>query len=707
MIKTINFNSRTDFILKEIQDLHPQRYILIALPFLALHPTTAMISCIGIGAHRCYSLWNAPSSETMTGNKWTEGAFLVSIAVFGHFCPLTKLALSSAVFFWTHVGKLYHANGWYNKSIVLLQIGSQATYVASTYYGTQAFIALSLLSQAFEELTQAYQQYQESKKPEMIASILLASIRLYKANAYIPKEYSIKRIFKTVGRSNVKPSHVKSIEDKIEKILSKRLSSPDLELSRLKSNERIKKSLEKISNRYQKLDIAQEIAIAQSIELREKLKEKYFVINHGQNNSGIIVNILAKKTAELFDLQKYKRFYPLRHNIFFRNTEELDVNQLHKVNYRKYKDQILCGDIYLESTFPYESAIYFFEGSAKNVAANDENFTKNIISKILQKYISDIELAEKTTKELDDLGRSLQGGTLYSICIPKEKFHQIGSIVYVGLNGIPFDKASLNDLDLWQDGSCKFFTDITYKVKPQVRLLTSKLTPENGVFIIPHSNLSTEKLSEVEDKVEKLLKDTQICNGKKVDISMTPIVSDLVQEKSLESENNHSKYQIKLNEKIQYLPFDSELFTTKSDAENQASIARIIQSIALPLYKEPLPQSSKGTNDNQFTELARWSHGGLHSARVALWTQVLMRLYETVGRKTVDNPIFLATAGAFHDVAREDEGPDYWDAQSAKALESLLARVNIDPATRNIYTEAIRDKDPEWSAPHKIGPLAC
>lgn len=681
---TTNVNNRSDFLYKKIHELNPQRYISVVLPFLAFHPTTALISSIGIGVHRCYILWQAPTSESPLENPWINGATLISIAALGHFYPLTKLALSSTLMLGTHAHQLYHAKGCYKKSVVLFQLTSQAIYVASVYYGTRTLIALSLLIQALQELAQAYQHHQRSQKPEAIASFLLASIRLFKASNYLSD--SLKGLFKTSEHKNVEP-----IEDRIEKLLSKRLSSPELELARLKSHQRIRESLEKISNRWEKLNIAQEIAIAQSIELQEHLKEDYFVINHGQNNTKGIVNILAKKITEIFELKTYKHFLPLRHPLFFQNTQPLEIDRLRHLNPfndHEYASQILCGDIYLENTIPYESAIHFF----KNPATHKVD-TKDILQKILHRYISDTEVIQQLTQKLQDLGNSLEGdGTLYSICIPKEKFHQIGWITYVGRKGVPFDKASLKDLDLWQEGKCTFFTDMTCKIQPQVRLLASKLIPEEGVFIIPHS---TQALCQAEAQVDEYLKNVQEYRR---DVFIMP---DITYKQPPIVESSPSEYQTQLHEKIRHLNIDSELFITKSHAENQLSIAKMIQSIALPLSKEPLPPSNQDhesygrylKNVYNQTELARWSHGGLHSARVALWTQVLARVYET--RAKIENPILLATAGALHDIAREAEGPDYWETQSSHALENLLTQAHIDKTTRHIYTQAIRDKDPE------------
>jgi len=51
------------------------------------------------------------------------------------------------------------------------------------------------------------------------------------------------------------------------------------------------------------------------------------------------------------------------------------------------------------------------------------------------------------------------------------------------------------------------------------------------------------------------------------------------------------------------------------------------------------------------------------------------------------------TAGAYHDIAREGEGTDYWDEESSEALETLLSTLGIEE--REEYVRAIKEKDPK------------
>ena len=180
----------------------------------------------------------------------------------------------------------------------------------------------------------------------------------------------------------------------------------------------------------------------------------------------------------------------------------------------------------------------------------------------------------------------------------------------------------------------------------------------------------------------------------------------------------YSEHQVKLQTKVQSTPVVPDLFTVQPDSSNQIKIAKVIQSIALPLYKDPMPQdpsyrseattmrvelgiSDRDTYKHHCEDVeqkkapARGTHGTMHCVRVALLTQVLSKAYEKLGRAKVQNPILLATAGAFHDVSRENESIDYWDGESSEALEKLLVHFGMERKTIDHYVQAIREKDPK------------
>jgi hypothetical protein len=149
-----------------------------------------------------------------------------------------------------------------------------------------------------------------------------------------------------------------------------------------------------------------------------------------------------------------------------------------------------------------------------------------------------------------------------------------------------------------------------------------------------------------------------------------------------------------------------------------SDIAYIVQNVALPLYKTPFPRiasridskgrrvvlSTQSKSDYQSYlqgvqgkhKTARSVHGSMHAARVVLWTQVLHKFYEELKRAPLDiHPGLLALSAAFHDVARENDGPDYWDAQSAQALEVFCQSLGFNLASCKPYIHAIEEKDPK------------
>jgi len=161
MENVTNVNSRADFILKQFSDLNANIIISIALPFMAMHSMTAKLTPL-VTAYQVYA-----------ANSWSERALLITTTAFGRISPLGQLAFSSAF----QAYQLHQAKENKDRLKLLLQMTSQAIHISSAIYGTPALIVLSLLSQATGELIDAYKHYSEGKKYELIASLLLATIR--------------------------------------------------------------------------------------------------------------------------------------------------------------------------------------------------------------------------------------------------------------------------------------------------------------------------------------------------------------------------------------------------------------------------------------------------------------------------------------------------------------------------------------------------
>jgi gamma-glutamyl-gamma-aminobutyrate hydrolase PuuD len=203
-----------DYIIKtfanlnvNFSDLNLQRVITIALPFLALHSKTAPYTAVGAGLYQCYTLWSTYDSKMTTGNKFTETALLASSTVLGYLFPTAQLAISSVACFINQCPQLIKQDSsWQERCDALLKISHQTVHLMSSRYQTPVCTVLALLLQATEEFTQAVQHYKDGDKtPEMAASILLASIRLYQVSNHIPQS-TVKDVAKETQAATSTPN---------------------------------------------------------------------------------------------------------------------------------------------------------------------------------------------------------------------------------------------------------------------------------------------------------------------------------------------------------------------------------------------------------------------------------------------------------------------------------------------------------------------
>lgn len=287
----------------------------------------------------------------------------------------------------------------------------------------------------------------------------------------------------------------------IQQLENRRLGQLDQELGRLKSIERINKSLGEVTKR-KNLSLKHQVAYGHSLELREQLKDTHYVINHGQNLQLMVVNILARKLKREFEPLFYESYEPLRHNTALRHIRE-DTHTIawyqNTISRRKIDDhglrkELLCGDCMLESTLRLESALDFFSGS-KNIAATDSYFAHNLLLTIVQDYIPDFKTSNRLCDDLVNLLQNCpEGGNLYSICIPKEKFDE--SCYFSKPYGMPLEnqkylKTMLDDMQAGKE-PCGY---------PQVRVLTHKIRAEDGFYVVLNSTLSDYQLLKIEEEV--------------------------------------------------------------------------------------------------------------------------------------------------------------------------------------------------------------
>ena len=167
----------------------------------------------------------------------------------------------------------------------------------------------------------------------------------------------------------------------IKELESRRLENLDDELERLNTIPRIANSLNTVDSRI-RLNKMHKVAVGRSLELREQLKDTHYIINHGQNFKLMIVNIIARKLKQMFELQHYESFEPLRHDTALRHIQEdrhtvawYQKNIGGFINDHGFRKELISGDCVLESTTSCESAISFFVANS-NVAMRDPGWMK-------------------------------------------------------------------------------------------------------------------------------------------------------------------------------------------------------------------------------------------------------------------------------------------------------------------------------------------
>lgn len=291
----------------------------------------------------------------------------------------------------------------------------------------------------------------------------------------------------------------------MQELKSQRLSQQTEELVRLKSIPRIATSLEKVSqsrNKYRPLTTSQQVAFGRSLELREKLKETHYVINHGQNLELMALSILTRKLKQEFEPKFYESFEPLRHETSLGHIKEdshtIAWYQQQLSNTRtsdhEFRRELLCGDCVLESVTLCESALDFFSGTANIPARGTSSFFYNLLVSVAQDYMTNQTVVAKLCHNLVELMSNHNGGNLYSICVPKEKFAE--SCYFSRAFGRPLENQEdlIGKMEEMQAGD-------NPHGYPQIRILTHKIRAEEGFHVILNSTLKDEQLLLIEAKI--------------------------------------------------------------------------------------------------------------------------------------------------------------------------------------------------------------
>lgn len=318
------------------------------------------------------------------------------------------------------------------------------------------------------------------------------------------------------------PKNSQWISDKIEPLLKLRLEDLEEELKRLKQNPRIARSFKKVErscrhleNSTFKLSNSDLIALGHTLEVREALKETHFVINHAQGFEALLLNLTTKMLMKRFNPENFGDYESLRDDVFV-NDLDRSVDWYRKklneqVGYKAYTyhdgdfPELISGDCYFESIKHLESALSFLVKNT-NEAFKKSKMFEGLFATILLQYFNDQTVVKQFIEEIKKI-EPVEGGTLYSICVPKEKFREMGYLSHPF--GRPVSRKYSNEqIDSLQDGDLKAFPvsedKKVYQV-PQVRLLAHKLSPKEGVLSIPHTAISPEDLKRVENEIELII----------------------------------------------------------------------------------------------------------------------------------------------------------------------------------------------------------
>ncbi len=291
--------------------------------------------------------------------------------------------------------------------------------------------------------------------------------------------------------------------DAIKELIQLRYADPNQELGRLNELPRINRSFKQVH--HLRLRLAHQIAFGHSLELREKLQDTHYIINHGQNLNLMVVNIVTRILKQKFTPDIYQSCELLRHtpalgDIPAQHTLQWFQDQIHDgscLNDHNFSTELLCGDIVLESSAPSESALSFFS-HATNVANRCFDFAGHLLQLILQHYIFDPAIVRRCRRDIVHIiSKYPEGGNLYSICVPKDRFHES---CYVSKSyGVPVkEHIPPEQLDQMQSG--------TYLGRcPQIRVLMHTIRPEDGYHVILHSTLPNQLLVHIEKEVSLYL----------------------------------------------------------------------------------------------------------------------------------------------------------------------------------------------------------
>jgi len=297
---------------------------------------------------------------------------------------------------------------------------------------------------------------------------------------------------------------------------STRLSSPNEELERLKSDNLIHTRLNKITtchfSDFEQPSLFQQIAFGRSLEIFQLFNQSHYVLHHGQSGKGLLaLNMLITSLLHRNEHNPLLEFQTvLRHPVSLKNIDqkhhsvEWYKHQLSRNNATDtwYTDSLIAADAYLASNHPGESAWDYF------THAYNKKLTQKALADIINDSIADQKLRDQFLLEFNALhSRTLsenENGVLYAICIPKDYFNQCAFLART--LGIP--ALEVNEEVMLQKMQMESYP---YKYDFQVRLLAHKLDPAKvKIFIFPST--SDEVYFQLLKDLQALMHEYQLLN---------------------------------------------------------------------------------------------------------------------------------------------------------------------------------------------------
>lgn len=317
------------------------------------------------------------------------------------------------------------------------------------------------------------------------------------------------------------------LPEEVQEILNGRLNDKDQEFQRLIQNSRIEKFAKKIGIKFsKKVEKSRTkkafILWAQSVELQEKLKDNYYVFNHGQVSALITVNIIYTelmrncggvdkkdqhyiRLPDLLDKKEISFFKEVIKN--YKNKAVTERAFTRSVDDVMYSEELLCVDNYLESRRDCESAWFYFlhnKSEKTRSAMGEYNYPYLLFSdKAVDYYFQNSKVNSKLKKKFSNVEGKIPSlrnpetlGSLYTILIPKNKFVDAGYISHAW--GDPYEEGKFS-LDELQGTVLK-------GNPPQVRLSTWKVVSDPEIITLVSHNLSQKSLDRLEKGIDTEIK---------------------------------------------------------------------------------------------------------------------------------------------------------------------------------------------------------